>query len=154
MNNKINKIKTRISLISIIIFIISLTQNALTYNDFDGQKIHSSISLLFMGGLAILGGGLMEWFIWLANPLYVLALIFLFNDNKISAVVSIIATFLALSFTTWNEILVAENGRTATIERLNLGYWLWVLSLTILSIGSIYYFKQIDKIGNRKNHIK
>jgi uncharacterized membrane protein len=106
-----------------------------------------------MGGIAILGSGLLEWFIWLANPLYVLALIFFFKSNKTSRVVSIVATFLALSFTTWKEILAAENGRTATIESLNLGYWLWVLSLTILSIGTIYYFRQLDNNNDdRKNH--
>ena len=153
MNYKINKIKTYVSLISLTVFIISLTQTALTYNDFDGQKIHSSLSLLFMGGLAILGGGLLEWFIWLANPLYILALIFFFKSNKTSRMVSIVATFLALSFTTWKEILAAENGRTATIESLSLGYWLWVLSLTILSIGTIYYFRQLDNnYDDRKNH--
>ena len=153
MDNKINKIKTYVSLISLTVFIVSLTQTALTYNDFDGQKIHSSLSLLFMGGLAILGGGLLEWFIWLANPLYVLALIFFFKSNKTSRVVSIVATFLALFFTTWKEILAAENGRTATIESLNLGYWLWVLSLTILSIGTIYYFRQLENNNDdRRNH--
>ncbi len=153
MDNKLNKIKTYVSLISLTVFIVSLTQTALTYNDFDGQKIHSSLSLLFMGGLAILGGGLLEWFIWLANPLYVLALIFFFKSNKTSKVVSITATILALSFTTWKEILAAENGRTATIVSLNLGYWLWVLSLTILSIGTIYYFRQLDNNNDdRKNH--
>jgi hypothetical protein len=153
LDNKLNKIKTYVSLISLTVFIVSLTQTALTYNDFDGQKIHSSLSLLFMGGLAILGGGLLEWFIWLANPLYVLALIFFFKSNKTSKVVSITATILALSFTTWKEILAAENGRTATIESLNLGYWLWVLSLTILSIGTIYYFRQLDNNNDdRKNH--
>jgi hypothetical protein len=153
VDNKINKIKTYVSLISLTVFIVSLTQSALTYNDFDGQKIHSSLSLLFMGGLAILGGGLLEWFIWLANPLYILALIFFFKSNKTSRVLSIVATLLALSFTTWKEILAAENGRTATIESLNLGYWLWVLSLTILSIGTIYYFRQLDKNNDdRKNH--
>ena len=145
LDNKLNKIKTYILLISLTVFVVSLTQTALTYNDFDGQKIHSSVSLLLMGGLAILGGGLLEWLIWLANPLYFLAIIFLFKSNKTSKKVSIAATILALSFTTWKEILAAENGRTATIESLNLGYWLWVLSLTILSIGTIYYFKQLDK---------
>ena len=153
VDNKINKIKTYVSLISLTVFIVSLTQTALTYNDFDGQKIHSSLSLLFMGGLAILGGGLLEWFIWLANPLYVLALIFFFKSNKTSRVVSIVATFLALSFTTWKDILAAENGRTATIESLNLSYWLWFLSLTILSIGTTYYFRQLENNNDdRKNH--
>lgn len=79
MDNKRNRIKTYVLLISLVVFIVSLTQTALTYNDIDGQKTHSSISLLFMGGLAILGGGLSEWFIWLANPLYFLAFIFPFQ---------------------------------------------------------------------------
>lgn len=153
MDNKLNKIKTYVILISLAIFIVSLTQTALTYNDFDGQKTHSSLSLLFMGGLAILGGGLLEWVIWFANPLYFLAIIFLLKSNKTSKKVSIGAAILALSFTTWKEILAAENGRTATIESLNLGYWLWVLSLTILTIGIIYYFRQLDNDNyDRKNH--
>ena len=153
LDNKLNKIKTYVLLISLTVFIVSLTQTALTYNDFDGQKMHSSISLLFMGGLAILGGGLLEWFIWLANPLYILALIFFFKSNKTSKKFSITATILALSFTTWKEVLAAENGRTATIESLNLGYWLWVLSLTILSIGTVYYFRQLDNNNDdKKNH--
>lgn len=153
LDSKLNKIKTYVLLISLTVFIVSLTQTALTYNDFDGQKMHSSISLLFMGGLAILGGGLLEWFIWLANPLYILALIFFFKSNKTSKKFSITATILALSFITWKEILAAENGRTATIESLNLGYWLWVLSLTILSIGTVYYFRQLDNNNDdKKNH--
>lgn len=106
-----------------------------------------------MGGLAILGGGLLEWIIWLANPLYFLAIIFLFKSNKTSIKFSVAATILALSFTTWKEILAAENGRTATVESLNLGYWLWVLSLTILSIGTIYYFRLLNNNNeDKKNH--
>lgn len=130
------------------VFVISLTQSALTFNDYDGQKTHSSLSLLFMGGLAILGGGFFEWIIWLANPLYFLGLILFFNSNSMSKKVSIGATILALSFSTWNKILAAESGRTATIQNLNLGYWLWTISLTILTIGTVYYFKQIDKTSN------
>ena len=152
MDIKLNKIKIYVLLISLTVFIVSLTQTALTYNDFDGQKIHSSISLLLMGGLAILGGGLLEFVIWLANPLYFLAIIFLLKSNKTSIKFSIAATILALSFTTWKEILAAENGRKATIENLNLGYWLWVLSLTTLLIGTIYYFRELGNEGDRKNH--
>lgn len=142
MNKKTNKIRTYVLLISLSVFITSLTQTGLTYNDFDGYKTYSSISLLFMGGLAILGGGLLEWFIWLANPLYFLALIFFFKSNKMSKRISIVATCLALSFLTWKEILASENGRTAIIETWGLGYWLWVMSLTILTIGTFYYFRQ------------
>ena len=150
LDNNLNKIKINVLLISLTVFIVSLTQTALTYNDLDGQKTHSSLSLLFMGGLAILGGGLLEWFIWLANPLYFLGLILFIKSNKTSKKVSIAAAILALSFTTWKEILAAENGRTASIERLNLGYWLWTLSLTILTIGAFYYFRRLDNNNETK----
>jgi hypothetical protein len=145
---KMKKIGVYVLIISLAVFIISLTQTALTYNDFDGQKTYSSISLLFMGGLAILGGGLLEWFIWLANPLYFLALIFFFKSKEISKKISIVATCLALTFATWKEILTAENGRTSTIETLNCGYWLWTLSLAILTIGIFYYFRQFNSIND------
>lgn len=142
LNKKSNKIRTGIVIISIAVFITSLTQTAITYYDFEAQKTHSSISLFLMGGLSILGGGLWEWLIWLANPIYFLAVIFFLKSNKTSRIASISATILALSFTTWNEILVAENGRTATIKSLNSGYWLWLLSFILLSIGTMYYFKR------------
>lgn len=148
MDKRINKIKTFFLIISLTIFIVSLTQNALSYFDFDGLKTHSSFSLLIMGGIAILGGGLLEWFIWLSNPIYFLALIYFFKSSKVSMMFSIIATFLALSFASWNEILAAENGRNARIESLNIGYWLWVISFAILSIGTIYYFIKIKKIND------
>jgi len=77
-----SKIKNYFLFLSLLVFIVSLTQKALTYNDFDGQKIHSSVSLLFMGGLAILGGGLLEWIIWLANPFYFLGLFLLFKIKR------------------------------------------------------------------------
>ena len=68
--------------------------------DFDGQKTHSSISLLLMGELAILGGGLFEWFIWLANPLYFVGLFLFYKTQKKSIYFSAAATILSLSFPT------------------------------------------------------
>jgi hypothetical protein len=49
-SNKLLKVKTYFLIISLTVFILSLTQTALTYNDFDGQKTHSSFALLLMGG--------------------------------------------------------------------------------------------------------
>jgi hypothetical protein len=149
-DNNSDKIRNYILALCLTVYIISLTQTAITYNDFDGQKTHSSISLLFMGGLAILGGGLFEWFIWLANPLYFVGLFLFFKTRKKSIYFSATATILSLSFTTWKEILAAENGRVAKIETLNLGYWLWTISLILLTIGTIYYF---TRLKNNKKEI-
>jgi hypothetical protein len=139
MNKKIDIIKICIISISLIVFIASLTKTAFTFNDFDGQKTHSSLELLFLGSFVVLGGGLLEWIIWLANPLYILGIVKFLKGDKVCMAVSILATLLALSFTTWKEVLACESGRTAEIESLNSGYWLWVISLIILTIGTIFY---------------
>lgn len=142
-NNKQDKTKKRLRLIicllSMIIFIISLSQDALICDDYDGQKIHSSLSLLFMGGLAILGGGPLEWLIWLANPIYIIALTMFINNKKAALKFSIAASLIGLSFLKWNKILAASSGRTATITSLELGYWLWISSMLFLTLGIIYY---------------
>lgn len=150
-DNKLLKVKTYFLIISLTVFILSLTQTALTYNDFDGQKTHSSFALLLMGGLAILGGGTLEWLTWLANPIYFSALILFYKSDKKSIKLSILATIIALSFISWKEILAAESGRTAAIERLNAGYWLWTFSQIILSIGTIYYFTQLNNKNINEN---
>lgn len=144
--NKINRTGKIVLLISATLFIISLTQTALIYNDFDAQKSHSSISLLIMGGFAILGGGLPEWIIWLANPLYIIAIFKFIKNKKTSIYFSVIGAALALSFSTWHEILAAENGRTATIAAFKNGYWLWTFSIMTLAIGTIISFKQTQSV--------
>jgi hypothetical protein len=59
----------RITTVSIILFIVSLTLTAINYEDYDKLKSYSSISIFLLGGISILGGGLFEWLIWLANIL-------------------------------------------------------------------------------------
>ena len=121
-------------LVSLFIYIISLTQTAISSNDLEDKTL-SGIAALIMGGLSILGGGVLEWLIWLANPLYFFS-IFLFLKSKNSAkIFSIVSTAIALSFATWNEILASESARLGKIDSLGLGYWLWVISMIILAIG-------------------
>jgi hypothetical protein len=124
------------------VYIVSLTQPAIVYNDYDGQKTFSSASALLMGAISFLGGGALEWIIWLANPLYIFALSLFIGSNRSSILIATMATAIALSFLGWHNILVAENGRMASIVGLSAGYWLWVSSLLILMIGSIGYFRK------------
>jgi len=140
-----------------LIFCVSLIHNAIVY-EYQGKQTHSSISVFLMGGTAILGGGILEWFTWLANPIALVSCIrFLMEtnaQNRIEPVLripksnpkprshwlSLIAAAIAWSFSFWNEILAAESGSTGQILSFELGYWLWVLSFTALSIGiNIYY---------------
>ncbi|AYB33937.1 hypothetical protein [Chryseolinea soli] len=145
MERKLKRVKIYSILLSLALYILSLTQTALTYDDFDGRKTHSSLSVLLMGALAILGGGFLEWIVWLANPLYLFGLLAFARSAKASKKVSMAATLLAFSFVMWQRILAAESGRTAPIKSLNFGYWLWLMSLATLTFGIYRYFKQLDK---------
>ena len=62
-------------------------------------------------------------------------------DNVNSLKFSITALILAVSFSSWNSLLGAESGTQAKILSLEFGYYLWILSMLILTIGTYYYFK-------------
>ncbi|GAB3506169.1 hypothetical protein GCM10027442_10160 [Emticicia fontis] len=124
---------------------VALTQTAITYQDYNGQKTHDGGSLFLVGGIVILGGGQKERFVWLANPLYLIALILFFKCKRLSGIFSTIALLLALYFITFKEILAAEDGCMAQIQSLNVAYWLWITSMAILTVGAFYYFTQASK---------
>ncbi|MBI1288753.1 MAG: hypothetical protein GC178_14390 [Flavobacteriales bacterium] len=136
-----------ITLIGLVLFIASLTQDAILYKDYDGQKTYSSLNVFVSGGFAILGGGLFEWFIWLANPIILLSVVLWHKGDKRAIFLSVIALMIALRFTVWHEILVRESGRTGDIDSLKLGYWLWIVSIATVAGGILYD----NLIRNKKN---
>ncbi|MDN3676622.1 hypothetical protein QWY90_04780 [Flavobacterium paronense] len=138
MNFKAIKILTII--LSLLIFFISLNKNAVTI-DYQGIKTVPSLDYFFMGSIAFLGGGLLEEIIWLANPLSLISIFLLLMNKRSSYKLSLSALILAVSFSSWNELLGAESGASAKIISLELGYYLWVLSILILTIGTYIYFK-------------
>ena len=142
---KKSKVKLIFILLSLSIYLISLTQKALTYQGLDGLLTYPSIAVVISGALAILGGGLAEWLVWLANPLYFLSLLFV-NSPKNSKFLSMIALLLSISFSLWNEVLVSENGRQARIISLEPGYFLWVASICIFVIGQNFFFQDKTRI--------
>jgi hypothetical protein len=134
-----------IVIISLTIFVFSLTQTALLCNDFNGARTYSSISMFLMGAICLLGGGLLEWIVWLANPIYFISIMFFLRANSKAKLFSIISSVLAFSFLFWKELLAAENGRTASIETFKLGYYLWLMSFIVLTAGIIIHFKKQAK---------
>lgn len=155
----LNQTKLRIGtvLIPALIFGISLTQDAIVYK-YQGTQTQSSISMFLMGGFAILGGGGLEWLTWLANPIAFFACVRFIKETNLTIKIdpvlnipiplskpsghwlSLIATAIAWSFCFWNEILAAESGSTGKIYSFESGYWLWVSSLTVLSICINAYY--------------
>lgn len=138
--------------ISLIVFVISLTQNATAVGEYP-IKHDSAIAYFLIGSISIAGGGTSEWLVWLANPLCLFSMIFLFRNNgKLSISLAIIASLLAISFLSWNEILISESGSTARIIAFELGYYLWLTSILSYTIGIMLYFviygkdlKPVDK---------
>ena len=127
--------------LSLLVFAISLTQNALVVNYNDEIKTASSLEYLLIGSVAFMGGGLLEEIVWLANPLCLLAIVLLIKNNEKAVLWSLIASGLAISFSFWSEILGAESGTMAKIVSLELGYYLWLASILILTIGILINYK-------------
>ncbi len=128
--------------LSVGLFLFSLTRPAFVVND--GRALESSNSFLYfiIGGIAILGGGTSEFLVWLANPLYFIALFLLFKNKKGSIFFIIIANLLAISFSRWKEILISESGSTGKIISFCSGYYLWVASMIVLFFAVIFQFRK------------
>ena len=137
--------KTLLIILSLSIFFISLTLNAFTY-DYQGVKTMSSISCFLMGSTAILGGGLLEWIVWLANPLCLISIFCLIMDKPIAQKINITSVILAMSFYSWNSILAAESGTSGKILSVKSGYFIWLASIIILTVGTFWYFKRYKEI--------
>ena len=142
------QIQTVTVTLSVIVFIISLTQNVVTV-DYDIIDHVSSWQYLTIGSVAVFGGSELEWLIWLANPLYIISIILFIKNYKLSMITAYLASFLALLFYTWEEIRVDEKGVTSKIIHFELGYYLWVSSILVLTSGIFIYFRHISK---KKTH--
>lgn len=116
-------IKTVTIILSLVIFIISLTQDAIII-DYIEIKPVSSLSYFLMGSTAFMGGAYLEQIIWLANPLFLFSILLLADNQPIATKFSLASLIVAISFSTWKEILGAESGAMAKIISLQLGYYL------------------------------
>ncbi|WP_207435248.1 hypothetical protein [Sabulibacter ruber] len=124
--------------VSIILYAVSLTQEAFSYIYQEQVETYKGWVLALMGSTSVLGGGLLEWFIWLANPLYLFSIMYALKREVSALLTSSIAFGLALSFLFWKEVLAAESGIMGPIVSRGAGYFLWVLSIFIWSVA-IYW---------------
>ncbi|PIQ20781.1 MAG: hypothetical protein COW65_12995 [Cytophagales bacterium CG18_big_fil_WC_8_21_14_2_50_42_9] len=125
--------------ISLIVYLCSLFKSGITYLDVTREGSfygsYTSLELLLYGGIGILGGGLLEGVIRLANPFYYYSIYLLILGKNEAIKFLVFSCLLALSFRAWNEILVPESGRNAEIISFQLGYYLWLGSFIILLLG-------------------
>jgi len=127
-------------LLSIGVFIISLTQKSFCTN--------SNVCRYFSGFLSLIFGWLgvfilhIPTFPWLANPLLLVSWILFRKKPKVSFILSIVAFILMLSFLLVDEIITNEAGTKSKVVSYELGYWLWLLSSFIMLIGNSINWKK------------
>lgn len=124
-------------ILSLIILIVSLTQPAF-YIDWDEDPAAWADSwlLFFFGWTFPLGGALVPFLIWCANPIYFLSIVLTLKRKKIGFYLSLIAAIVAFSFSQLDTIIASESGRESPIKSLELGYKLWLTSMVVLCIGT------------------
>ncbi|MFT7164610.1 MAG: hypothetical protein ACI9CZ_001189, partial [Flavobacterium sp.] len=57
-----------------------------------------------------------------------------------------VSIILSLSFLSLNTILAAESGTRGEILSIKSGYYIWLSSITILTIGVYFYFKNYQEV--------
>ena len=134
----------KITYLSLIIFIISLLNNALLYSDDKGIIYNtSSWKCLSFGWMSIFAGGVLETIVWSANIFYLIsvAITLISNTQKkqLVTILSTISLFLSLSYVFQSIHYEGDNGMFLIVKR-DIGYWLWILSIAIMSFVNIYYY--------------
>lgn len=148
----IKKLKIVALILSILLFIISLTQPAFYIDRSDPDGWANSIGLLLIGWTGTLAGG--AGLAWLANPLLLFSWIFFFKKPKVSLRLSVIATFFAASFLMFHKILTDEAGNYSTITVRKAGYWFWLSSTSLFSLCSILlYYRYKDTVNTNVAHL-
>ncbi|WP_201575456.1 hypothetical protein [Psychrobacter sp. H8-1] len=128
------KVKTLVIMtlgISIGLMFFTLTQEA--YCTAEGC-MHSMMAFTFgVFGLFIGGNETLTWF---ANPLLILAWVFIKN-RKLSFLLSLLSTSIALLFLVFDEVVITEAGHSSILIKYALGYWLWIGSHATMVLGNV-----------------
>ncbi len=140
INNRFNflsSIEKGAILLSIVLFIASLTMPAV-FVDRGGEYPEEigSLVMFLMGWLSPLAGAIVLFLFWCANPIYLFSICAILNRNKKAGLyISLIPGLIALAFTQMDTIMTSESGSESIITALGPGYFLWLSSFLVLSIG-------------------
>ncbi len=77
-------------------------------------------------------------FTWLANPLYLIALLSSRHPSRTSFYFSMMTVAVMLVFILFNKVLSDEAGHYEQISSVGAGYVLWVASALILLGGNVF----------------
>ena len=149
-NPALKKTNQIIILISLLLYAASLTLPAFSFDKHGEVATVPGFIVVFSGAMAFAGGALAEWLIWLANPLFLLAIIMFSNQRPKSLRFALAAALLAWSFLLMKEVMVSEGGVWGVIYNRHAGYWLWVGSLSFFACAGTYYFYALKKSNKFK----
>jgi hypothetical protein len=122
--------------LSCAIFVLSLFQPAFYIGRKDYDAYADGKFLVLMGWMSFLGGNFIATLIWLANPLFIAAIIFLLKRKLLGLYLSIFAAIIALSFSLLDSTMTSESGSYSKITSLENGYKLWAFSMIVLASGT------------------
>ncbi|MCH4554128.1 hypothetical protein [Aestuariibaculum lutulentum] len=129
----------KIVFISLIIYLVSLTQKTYCVDN-DCGDYWNGYYLLIYGWVGLIVGG--AGYCWIANPLLILSWLLPKDKIKTSLIFSGISAFFAIIFLFFSEIMKDEAGHYGQITGYKLGYILWLISTLITFIGFIYLIKK------------
>jgi hypothetical protein len=128
-------------ILSLILFLISLTQPAFFIDRKDDPNAYSNSLILFLlGWMSLLGGAFIPFIIWLANPLYFLSIFLIIQKKYFGFITALGSTCLAIMFSQLNTVMTSESGNNSIIAGLGLGFKLWLSSFVVLAIGLFINF--------------
>lgn len=119
-------------LVSVLLFLISLSQEAYHVDTNSKPQPWACLALLFCGWLGVFEGAIA----WLANPALLLTWVLLASSRRRSAAIffGLASLALSLSFLFQRDILTDEAGHRGKITGYALGYWLWICSI-VTAVG-------------------
>lgn len=121
-------------ILSVAALIFSLTQKTYCIDGNCGNYGDGFYSF-FLGFIGILGGG--AYLSWFANFFLVAAWIYYPKTKTVSFVLSGIGLCVALNFMTFETIMKNEAGHYGDITDYALGYYFWLASFVIITLGNI-----------------
>ena len=134
-------------IISILLYVIALTQDCFDTYKTGGNQLYEGFYCLTTGWLGILAGHLPA-LVWLANPILIFSWIKFKSNSKLSFILSIISSIFILSFLSVDYMMLDEAGHLGKIRSWNVGYWLWLSSSLTMVVGG--YFR----LNNNKQIVK
>ena len=151
-------------ILSIIVYMISLGLTCYSTLGPDGavKAGEEGFLLLILGWLGLVLG-VIPGLPWLGNVFLLFTWItYLANTYKLSTICGILALFFASTFLLMDSILVVigSDVRSAKIASYEVGYWVWLISISSILIPSVVFFyknkpvleeqKSMDKQKNKE----